>query len=38
MTTFISFEDGEANITWLGLCAALEKGHQFPKAQIEDAS
>ena len=36
MTTCISFDDGEANITWLGLCAALEAGHQFPQAQIKD--
>ncbi|MEL7202987.1 MAG: ornithine cyclodeaminase, partial [Pseudomonadota bacterium] len=36
MTTFISFDDGEANISWLGLCAALEAGHQLPQAQIKD--
>ena len=36
MTTFISFEEGEANITWLGLCAALKAGHTCPRAQIED--
>ena len=36
MTTFISFEEGEAHITWLGLCAALEQGHTYPRAQIED--
>ncbi|MEM7596109.1 MAG: NAD(P)-binding domain-containing protein [Pseudomonadota bacterium] len=36
MTTFISFEDGEVNLTWLGLCEALERGHTYPRAQIED--
>ncbi|MEM7733141.1 MAG: ornithine cyclodeaminase [Pseudomonadota bacterium] len=36
MTTFISFEEGEANIAWLGLCDTFGKGHQFPRAQIND--
>ncbi|MEM6587842.1 MAG: ornithine cyclodeaminase [Pseudomonadota bacterium] len=36
MTTFISFEEGEANITWLGLCKAFEAGHRFPRAEIKD--
>ncbi|MEO0774598.1 MAG: ornithine cyclodeaminase [Pseudomonadota bacterium] len=36
MTTVISFAEGEANITWHGLCDAFETGHRFPRAQIED--
>ncbi len=36
MTSFISFSEGEANISWLGLCDAFETGHRFPRAQIED--
>lgn len=36
MTTFIPFDEGEANITWLGLCTALEQGHKYPRAQIND--
>ncbi|MEL6550956.1 MAG: ornithine cyclodeaminase [Pseudomonadota bacterium] len=34
---FISFDDGEARMDWLGLVAALEAGHGLPKASIEDS-
>jgi len=33
----IGFEDGEAGLDWIGLCDALEAGHQFPKGSIEDS-
>ena len=33
---FIPFEEGEANLDWLALCAALEAGHKRPKAEIDD--
>ncbi|MEO0371093.1 MAG: ornithine cyclodeaminase, partial [Pseudomonadota bacterium] len=36
MTTFLSFEEGETNVTWLGLCDAFASGHKCPRAQIED--
>ncbi len=32
----IPFTEGEANLTWKGLCVALESGHAFPKAEIGD--
>lgn len=32
----IPFEDGEAKLTWRGLLAAFEAGHQRPKAEISD--
>ncbi|MEM1235825.1 MAG: ornithine cyclodeaminase [Pseudomonadota bacterium] len=34
---FISFEQGEAALDWLGLTQALEAGHALPKASIEDS-
>lgn len=33
---FISFDDGEAVLDWLGLCDALAAGHRLPKAEIGD--
>lgn len=33
---YISFEQGEAHITWHGLIAALEAGHHLPKAEVDD--
>lgn len=35
--TIIPFEQGEANLNWLDLCAALKAGHQLPKAEIADS-
>ena len=32
----ISFEDGQANLDWLGLCQAFDQGHQLPRAEISD--
>ncbi|MCH2095467.1 MAG: ornithine cyclodeaminase [Rhodobacteraceae bacterium] len=32
----IPFAEGEAQLDWLGLVAALEAGHQRPKASIDD--
>ena len=32
----ISFEAGQERLNWLDLVAALEVGHQAPKAKIED--
>ncbi len=34
--TMIPFAEGEANLDWLGLCAAFERGHALPKAEIAD--
>lgn len=34
--TMIPFEEGEANLTWPGLCAAFEAGHKLPRAEIGD--
>ena len=34
--TIIPFDEGEANLDWMGLCAALGKGHSLPKAEIAD--
>jgi len=34
--TIIPFAEGEANLDWLGLCAALQSGHERPKAEIGD--
>lgn len=34
--TMIPFEEGEANLDWLELCAAFTSGHKLPKAQIGD--
>src|SRR6056297_2412062 len=34
--TIIPFEEGEAKLDWLDLCAAFEKGHRMPKAEIGD--
>ncbi len=38
MTTpkFITYEQGEAALNWLGLTDALAEGHVLPKAEIED--
>ncbi len=33
---FISFEEGEAVLDWIGLAEALEAGHALPKAEIGD--
>lgn len=33
---FVSFEDGESVLDWIGLCDALEAGHSHPKADIGD--
>ncbi|WP_120500190.1 ornithine cyclodeaminase family protein [Roseovarius sp. EL26] len=33
---FISHEEGEANLDWIGLCDAIEAGHKLPKAEIDD--
>lgn len=33
----ISFEQGEANIDWLGLIAALAAAHDLPKAEVADS-
>jgi ornithine cyclodeaminase/alanine dehydrogenase-like protein (mu-crystallin family) len=33
---YISFEEGEANLDWLGLTEALAKGHDLPRAEIGD--
>ena len=32
----ISFEEGQANLDWLGLCRAFDQGHQLPRAEISD--
>ncbi|MFY0679193.1 MAG: NAD(P)-binding domain-containing protein [Thalassovita sp.] len=32
----ISFEQGEANLDWLGLTQALARGHNLPKAEVGD--
>lgn len=37
MTTIIDFEQGEANLDWIGLTDAMESGHKLPKAEIADA-
>ncbi|MBS8228449.1 ornithine cyclodeaminase family protein [Vannielia litorea] len=39
MTTpkFITYEQGEAALNWIGLTDALAKGHSLPKAEIEDS-
>ena len=34
--TIIPFDDGEANLDWLSLCDAFERGHAMPKAEIAD--
>ena len=36
MIPVIPFTEGEANLDWLGLTDALEKGHDLPKAEIGD--
>lgn len=36
MTVIIPFDEGERRLDWLGLTAALAKGHQLPKAQVQD--
>lgn len=33
---FISFEEGEAALDWIGLTDALAAGHDLPKAKIDD--
>ena len=35
-TTIIPFEEGEAGLDWMALCAAFEVGHKLPKAEIGD--
>ena len=39
MTTpmFITYEQGEAALNWLGLTDALASGHELPRAEIEDS-
>ncbi len=37
MTTIISFDEGEKNLTWLGLTDAMAAGHALPKAEISDS-
>ncbi len=34
--TIIPFAEGEAKLDWLALCAAFERGHTLPKAEIAD--
>jgi ornithine cyclodeaminase len=34
--TIIPFDEGEANLDWLGLCAAFQAGHDRPRAEIGD--
>lgn len=34
--TIIPFDEGEANLDWLGLCAAFQAGHALPRAEIAD--
>ena len=36
MTKIIPFDQGEANIDWIGLTDALAAGHERPKAEIGD--
>lgn len=36
MSIQIGFEDGEANLDWIGLTEALRQGHTLPKAEIAD--
>lgn len=35
-TTFIPFQEGQANLDWLGLTDALAAGHALPAGTIED--
>ncbi|MDA5557325.1 ornithine cyclodeaminase family protein [Shimia sp. MMG029] len=37
MIPYISFEDGEKHIDWLGLTDALAAGHALPRAEISDS-
>lgn len=37
MVEIIGFADGEARLSWPGLCAALEAGHRLPRAEIADS-
>ena len=34
--TIIPFTEGEANLDWLALCDAFDRGHALPKAEIAD--
>ncbi|WP_135506689.1 ornithine cyclodeaminase family protein [Roseovarius aestuariivivens] len=34
--SIIPFEEGEAQLDWMALCAAFEAGHALPKAEIGD--
>jgi len=34
--TIIPFDEGEARLDWLALCAAFEAGHRLPRAEIGD--
>ena len=36
MTVMIPFQEGEVGLDWLALTDALAKGHDLPKAQVED--
>lgn len=36
MPEIIAFADGEARLRWDRLCAALERGHRLPRAEIGD--
>ncbi|MEN8891478.1 ornithine cyclodeaminase family protein [Planktotalea arctica] len=36
MSIQIGFDDGEANLDWIGLTEALRQGHTLPKAEIAD--
>jgi ornithine cyclodeaminase len=37
MIPYISFEEGEKNLSWLGLTDALAAGHDLPRAEISDS-
>ncbi|MBK1637261.1 ornithine cyclodeaminase family protein [Rhodovulum adriaticum] len=37
MAEIIGYDEGEARMTWPGLCTALEVGHTLPRAQITDS-
>lgn len=34
--TIIPFDEGEAHLDWLDLCAAFKAGHELPRAEIAD--
>ncbi|TCP60952.1 ornithine cyclodeaminase [Rhodovulum bhavnagarense] len=37
MVEIIGFAEGEARMSWPGLCAALEAGHSLPRAEVADS-